>query len=215
MTKGKWLTIALVISLGINLLLAGFVIGTKFRSPPSGMMMNPMFGLMRYAEGLPTQRREELLKEMRGFHPKGRTEFRMMRELQANVRAEIRREPLDPVADRDWVAALPKVDLHCHLGGFATEGETLLAVRKAAEEPQSLPAPLELPVIHNWPVPDSPISLQDYMKRGDANGRPAGHDGTSGMRQRPRRAAKATRRACCSTGPPSSPKSPCGWKLKI
>jgi len=80
------------------------------------------------------------------------------------------REPLDPVADRDWVAALPKVDLHCHLGGFATEGETLLAVRKAAEVPQSLSAPLELPVIHNWPVPDSPISLQDYMKRGDANG---------------------------------------------
>jgi len=106
MTKGKWLTIALVISLGINLLLAGFVIGTKFRSPPSGMMMNPMFGLMRYAEGLPTQRREELLKEMRGFHPKGRTEFRMMRELQANVRAEIRREPLDPVALKAALTAL-------------------------------------------------------------------------------------------------------------
>lgn len=106
MTKGKWLTIALVVSLGVNLLLAGFALGSKFRGPPSEMMMNPMFGLMRYADSLPTQRRAELLKAMRTFRPEGRAQFRKMRELQANLRAEIRRDPLDPVALKAALTAL-------------------------------------------------------------------------------------------------------------
>jgi len=74
------------------------------------------------------------------------------------------REPLDPVTDRDWVATLPKVDLHCHLGGFATEGEPLVAVRAAAEVPQSLPAPVEPPATDGWPIPNSPISCQRSLK---------------------------------------------------
>lgn len=105
MTRNKWLTIALVISLVLNLLLIGFALGAKFRGPPSGMIMNPMFGLMRYAESLPMQRRVELLKEMRGFRPE-RAQFRQMRELQANLRAEIRRDPLDPIALKAALTAL-------------------------------------------------------------------------------------------------------------
>ncbi len=105
MTRNKWLTIALVLSLGVNLLLLGFAFGTKFRGPPSAMMMNPMFGLMRYAESLPMQRRTELLKSMRAFRPE-RAQFRQMRELQANLRAEIRRDPLDPVALKAALTAL-------------------------------------------------------------------------------------------------------------
>lgn len=97
MTRNKWLTIALVISLSVNLLLVGFALGSKFRGPPSAMMANPMFGLMRYADSLPKQRRAELFEEVRAFRPE-RAQFRKMRELQTNLRAEIRRDPLDPVA---------------------------------------------------------------------------------------------------------------------
>ena len=105
MTRNKWLTIALVSSIVLNLLLIGFALGVKFRGPPSGMMMNPMFGLMRYAESLPKQRRVELLEEMRNIRPV-RAQFRQMRELQANLRAEIRRDPLDPIALKAALTAL-------------------------------------------------------------------------------------------------------------
>lgn len=80
------------------------------------------------------------------------------------------REPLDPEKDREWVAGLPKIDLHCHLGGFATHGEALAEIRAAAENPEALP-PLIVPELPDaWPLPDAPISLSDYMKLGDANG---------------------------------------------
>jgi Spy/CpxP family protein refolding chaperone len=105
MTKNKWLTITLVISLGINLLLVGFMVGSKFRGPPSSMMMNPMFGLMRYSDTLPVQRRAELLKSMRSFRP-AHGQFRQMRELQNNLRNEIRRDPLDPAALKAALTAL-------------------------------------------------------------------------------------------------------------
>ena len=105
MTKNKWLTIALVISLGVNLLLVGFTLGSKFRGPPSSMMINPMFGLMRYADTLPMERRAELLKSMRSFRPE-RAQFRQMRELQDNLRNEIRRDPLDPVVLKTALSAL-------------------------------------------------------------------------------------------------------------
>ncbi len=139
MTKGKWLTIALVLSLGINLLLVGFVLGSKFRNSPSGMMSNPMFGLMRYAEGLPTQRRAELLKEMRAFRPEGQTGFRKMQELQANVRAEIRRDPLDPVALKAALAALQAgMNLHqsASHAAFVQLMQSLTPVERAALDEQ-------------------------------------------------------------------------------
>ena len=79
-------------------------------------------------------------------------------------------QPVDHVADRDWVAALPKVEMHCHLGGFATHGAALEAVRAAADDPSSLPVCEEPAVPAGWPVPASNIPLESYMRLGDANG---------------------------------------------
>jgi adenosine deaminase len=77
---------------------------------------------------------------------------------------------LDPASDRGWIEALPKVELHCHLGGFATHGELLAQVRAAAQEPSALPAMLEQALPTGWPQPGSPVALDRYMKLGDANG---------------------------------------------
>src|SRR5690606_9348012 len=79
-------------------------------------------------------------------------------------------QPLDPIHDGGWLLALPKVDLHCHLGGFATHRPALTEVREAAAEPERLPSlsPPEPP--ENWPLPDQPISLEAYRRLGDANG---------------------------------------------
>ena len=159
MTKGKWLTIALVVSLGINLLLAGFALGSKFRGPPSGMMMNPMFGLMRYADSLPSQRRAELLKEMRAFRPAGFAGFRKMRELQANLRAEIRRDPLDPVALKAALTALQdQMQIHqsASLDAFVQLMQSLSPAERIALDEQMQRGPGDRAHAPGEPPPGEP-----------------------------------------------------------
>lgn len=80
------------------------------------------------------------------------------------------REPLHPIHDTSWVQSLPKVELHCHLGGFATSGDLLQKVREAAQKPSELPPlrPVALPA--GWPLPSKPIGLASYMRLGDNNG---------------------------------------------
>lgn len=79
-------------------------------------------------------------------------------------------QPLDPAADAPWVRALPKVELHCHLGGFATHGEALARVRAAARDPGRLPPLAEPPLPEGWPLPPRPVGLEAYMRLGDATG---------------------------------------------
>ena len=81
-------------------------------------------------------------------------------------------EPLDPTAptDRAWLAALPKVELHCHLGGFATHGDDLAAIRAAAAHPAALPPQRDCTPPANWPAPAAPYGLEPYRHLGDNNG---------------------------------------------
>ncbi len=79
-------------------------------------------------------------------------------------------QPVDPRNDRDWVAALPKIELHCHLGGFATHGPLLQSVRAAAEHPEKLPSCKNRNPPAGWPLPPQTISLVDYMRLGDDGG---------------------------------------------
>ncbi len=83
-------------------------------------------------------------------------------------------EPLDPSIDEAWLLALPKVELHCHLGGFATHGRLLDQVRAAASQPAKLPVIKTLSPPAGWPatvLSDEPKQrLSAYMKMGDNNG---------------------------------------------
>lgn len=69
------------------------------------------------------------------------------------------RQPLDPdsSADQNWVARLPKVELHCHLGGFATRGPQLTQVRLAA----------------TWPTLQPPLSSQICRRAGRSPSAPS------------------------------------------
>ncbi len=78
--------------------------------------------------------------------------------------------PLDPDGDRAWVEALPKVELHCHLGGFATHGILLREVRSAAERPETAPPLVEPTLPTGWPRPPLPLALTEYMELGSATG---------------------------------------------
>ncbi len=81
-------------------------------------------------------------------------------------------EPLDPTAptDRAWLAALPKVELHCHLGGFATHGDDLAAIRAAAAHLAALPPQRDCTPPADWPAPAAPCGLEPHRHLGDNNG---------------------------------------------
>lgn len=82
------------------------------------------------------------------------------------------RQPLDPDSEQDkaWLASLPKIELHCHLGGFATHGPLLQEVRDAAIDPTALPQTALPSLPEDWPLPKTAVSLEEYMHLGDANG---------------------------------------------
>jgi len=84
--------------------------------------------------------------------------------------------PLEPETDRDWVLKLPKIELHCHLGGFATSGDLLEEVRLAAKNPDGLPSIQSITPSSEWPVATTPIGLEKYREMGDNNGSALLHD---------------------------------------
>jgi adenosine deaminase len=81
-------------------------------------------------------------------------------------------EPLAPTTptDRAWLAALAKIELHCHLGGFATHGDDLAAIRAAAAHPAALPPLRDCTPPPAWPEPATPCGLETYRHLGDNNG---------------------------------------------
>lgn len=77
---------------------------------------------------------------------------------------------LESETDSQWIEDLPKVELHCHLGGFATHGAILNEVRQAAKYPDNLPPLISGDLPSGWPLPEKPIGLNPYRALGDNNG---------------------------------------------
>jgi len=77
-------------------------------------------------------------------------------------------KPLNPQTDRDWVNLLPKIDLHLHLGGFATHDDLLRQVQEASREPKEFVHAPDYPP--GWPRPEKQMGLENYRKLGDATG---------------------------------------------
>ncbi|MCX7872581.1 MAG: CRISPR-associated ring nuclease [Verrucomicrobiae bacterium] len=73
-------------------------------------------------------------------------------------------------SDFQWLKKLPKIELHCHLGGFGTHGELLKTIRASAKHTEKLPPPVKIDYPPNWPLPEKPITLEKYMELGNAGG---------------------------------------------
>jgi adenosine deaminase len=97
--------------------------------------------------------------------------FSMLRILPPDILSWLEK-PLERYADEPWILQLPKIELHCHLGGFATHGEILDKVRAAALRPAEIPAKLQLDLPEGWPLPQASIPLDKYTRMGDNNGTP-------------------------------------------
>ncbi len=146
---------------------SNFPLQTDREQEPVRWVSPPDHGLSALLRQV-TERRDNI---DRWWHQLGALPFATLATWSA-AELEWLRQPVDPSdpVDAGWVRSLPKVELHCHLGGFATHGELLGEVRAAAIDPVALPPLKEPPLPAGWPFPTEPVSLPDYMKLGDANG---------------------------------------------
>ena len=97
--KTRWLVVALVVSVAVNLALVGFLIGFSGKPPawrPGGF--DATAGLGRLIRFLPEERRSEVLgpigKDSLGREARG--SFRTMRRAQHGIAEALAAEPFDP-----------------------------------------------------------------------------------------------------------------------
>ncbi len=99
MSSNRWLSVALIVSLGINLGLAGFLVGraTTFEFHPREAL-NPMWGVSRILRDLPADRRDALRPQYRAHMRAARSEAREIRRAQQDLRQALVADPFDAAA---------------------------------------------------------------------------------------------------------------------
>ena len=100
MARNRWLVVALIGSVAVNLALVGFVVGvaaSDVRMPWRGMGFDATAGLVHLIRFLPEDRRAEVLQGAGAERP-SRQSLRAMRRAQHEIQAAIAAEPFDPVA---------------------------------------------------------------------------------------------------------------------
>jgi uncharacterized membrane protein len=101
-STGRWLRIALAVSLAINLAIVGLVAGAMFRSggPPQGGMMARDVGFGPFTEALSKEDRAELRRGFLAAAPEMRDSRRAVRADFRDLLAQLRASPLDEDALR-------------------------------------------------------------------------------------------------------------------
>ncbi len=92
--KSKWVAILLVASVVINLLLIGFLIGSRTVAPPG---FDPTRGYPRWARSLPEERMEQLRPVIRQHMRSMRPALGKLRRAHKNLRDALTAEPYDAV----------------------------------------------------------------------------------------------------------------------
>jgi uncharacterized membrane protein len=103
--RSKWLMLALVVSVVLNLLLAGFVIGRLSGPGPVPAALDPSVGMFRVLPRLPEPRREALEPRVREHFRALRDELRRMRATQRSINQALAAEPFSA---EDLTAALAR-----------------------------------------------------------------------------------------------------------
>lgn len=93
--KSKWVAILLVASVVINLLLIGFLIGSRSVGPPGA---DPTRGYPRWARGLPEERMDVLRPVIRQHMQNMRPALGGLRRGHRNLKQALTAEPFDPEA---------------------------------------------------------------------------------------------------------------------
>lgn len=98
MRNRNWLVIGLVLSIAVNLALAGFVAGRLLRPGPFPAMLDPSLSLYRVIHDLPEPRRDAFRATMREHFHDLRGDIERMRRAQHDINDALERQPFDPHA---------------------------------------------------------------------------------------------------------------------
>lgn len=129
---GRWLRVALAVSLAINLAVGGVVLGAWLRDgPPRGAGVRDV-GFGPYAAGLTDDDRAELRRALIRRAPDIRAARLAMREDMSAVVAALRAEPFDAAT---MAAAMDRGT--ARIADFAALGRSLLVDHAAAMTPQA------------------------------------------------------------------------------
>ena len=92
--SSKWLGLALIVSLVINLLLAGFVIG-RLSQGPMAVGPDPTMAFPRFAADLPEERRREVRPQIRSHLAALRPNRRALHSARQQINAAIVADPFE------------------------------------------------------------------------------------------------------------------------
>lgn len=99
MSSNRWLIVALIVSLGINLGLAGFFLGRASSGqihPPQATHL--MWGVSRILRDLPADRRDALWPQYRAHMRAARADAREVHRAQQDLRSALLADPFDEAA---------------------------------------------------------------------------------------------------------------------
>ena len=92
-TRQRWIALVLVISLAVNIALAGYVVGISNKPPPT---FDPTRGFALWTRTLPEERRGELRRFLREHRGKGRHHLPRLLRQNAEMQAALVAKPFDP-----------------------------------------------------------------------------------------------------------------------
>lgn len=99
--RSKWLIVALVASIAVNLGLGGFLIGRMTMPWPVPATLDPSLGMFRVLRELPEPRREALRPLVHEHFRSLRGDLRRMRVAQQRINAALDTQPFDAEALAD------------------------------------------------------------------------------------------------------------------
>jgi uncharacterized membrane protein len=95
MKSERILLAVVIVSVSVNLLLGGIMLGHLMGPDRQGGRIDPMAGVRRVLSELPESRREALAPHFRQYFAALRPRFREIRSVQQDLRAAMLSEPLD------------------------------------------------------------------------------------------------------------------------
>ncbi|MGE0625910.1 MAG: periplasmic heavy metal sensor [Pseudomonadales bacterium] len=109
MKSERILLAVVIVSVGLNLLLGGIMLGQLAGPDRDGRRLDPMMGVRRVLTDLPESRSEALAPHFQRYFSALRPRFREIRGVQKDVKAAMLTDPLDETALAEALGAFQSV----------------------------------------------------------------------------------------------------------
>ena len=110
MNRSKWISIGLIVSLIVNLLLVGFIVGRASQAP-FAMGPDPTMAFPRFARDLPEDRRQAIRPHVRKHLTAMRPNRQALHQARVQINQAIVAEPYEPEALAQALANMHQVQI--------------------------------------------------------------------------------------------------------